>query len=130
MALFGNNIYEGKIKCPFSFSSTSEKKEKEPTLKELAEEKFGEDRNLIMHLETFLHEQSKKKQLPTRLAWSMQLKLLEKFPKEERAKQVVSSIMKGYRAIAYEGNLNKYKKEIGDVGLDKEKEENIVKIAY
>lgn len=132
MALFGNNIYIEKIKCPFSFSmSTEEKKAKKPTLRELAEEKFGDDRKLIMHLEMFLKEWADKKQLPTTLAWNMQLQLLEKFPKEERVKQVVSSIMKGYRAIAYEDNLKKYNESLKEVSREKEDEKEIVtSIAY
>ena len=132
MALFGNNIYAEKIKCPFTFSkSTTEKKAKEPTLKELAEERFGDDRKLLMHLETFLHEWAKKKQLPTTLSWTMQLQLLEKFPKEARVEQVVSSIMKGYKAIAYESNLKRYKEQPKEVSREKENEAEIVTtVAY
>lgn len=129
MGLFEQNfcIKQSKIKCPFTFSENKRKK-KGPTLIELAEEKFGKDRNLIMHLQTFLRSCAEKKQLPTRLAWSMQLQLLEKFPESERAKQVVRSIMNGYRAIAYESNL---KKCTSTISLEKETESNIIKdIAY
>lgn len=136
MGLVGKSLYADKVKkkvrCPFTFSSSNEKKKKEPTLIELAEERFGKDRNLIMHLKTFLSSCAQKRQLPTRLAWSMQLQLLEKFPEEERAKQVTTSIMRGYRAIAYEGNLEKYKGTCQHkISMEKEDEENIVKeIAY
>lgn len=130
MGLFGQNLYvkQAKIKCPFTFSSEGEKKKKEPTLIELAEEKFGKDRNLILHLQTFLKSCAEKKQMPTRLAWSMQLQLLEKFPEKERARQVVRSTMNGYRAIAYESNL---KKCSNIISMEKETESDIIKdIAY
>lgn len=133
MGLVGKSLYsknvKKKVRCPFTFSNTKEKK-KEPTLAQMAEEKFGNDRNLIMHLKTFLSNCAQKHQYPTKLSWGMQLQLLERFPEEERAKQVTKSIMNGYRAIAYEGNLKKYEGEYQEVSLKKEKEENIVMIAY
>lgn len=131
MGLIGKSLYNKQIKfrCPFTFDS-NEKKRKEPTLIELAEEKFGKDRNLILHLQTFLNSCTQKRQLPTRLAWSMQLQLLEKFPEEERAAQVVASIRNGYRAIAYEGNLKKYTRT-DKISHEKEDEKNIIKnVAY
>lgn len=136
MGILGTNIYahrtKQKVKCPFSFSAmnnTKKKTQRMPTLKELAEEKFGDDRALMLHIQSFLSMWAKKKQLPTHLSWSMQLQLLEKFPKEERAKQVVRSIQNGYKALAYENNL--LKKSETAVNCDKEDVTNVVtNIAY
>lgn len=124
MGLFGQNLYDAhpKIRCPFTFSE-KEPRKPQKSLIDMAEEKFKEDRNLIMHLQTFLSNCRHKHNLPTRLEWSMQLQLLEKFPEKERAKQVVASIRNGYRAIAYEGNLKKCKT---DVRTDKEIDSNII----
>ncbi len=78
------------------------KREKPPTLIELAEEKFGENRRLMMWIESFLDQKRTKHLLPTRQAWIQQLALLEEYPENERERQVRRSITYDYRALAYE----------------------------
>lgn len=117
MALFGDlNLIKPK---PIKFEKT--KKESKPKIKltDMAEERFGDDKKLLLHLNIFLDMCREKHLLPTRVSWGMQLNVLERFPKEARLEQVVRSITYGYRSIAYEENLKNYK------AVEKEKEENI-----
>ena len=77
------------------------KKEKQPTLLELAEEKFGTDRKLMMWIEGFLAQKREAHIMPTRLAWIQQLAILEEWPENQRIEQIQRSITNDYRAIAY-----------------------------
>ena len=123
MALFGKSLY--KVKINFR-GNEPQKEDKEKTLIEMAEEKFGNDKRLMMEIDLFLAQRRRVKQCPSKIAWGEQLKLLEKFPEEERLKQVTRSIRNDYRSIAYENNLPK--KPVCaeyNVGMKKEKEENI-----
>lgn len=82
-------------------------KEKQPTLKELAEEKFGSDRKLMMWIENFLAQKREAHILPTRMAWQEQLNILEEWPQTERIAQVRRSITNDYRALAYPPKVKK-----------------------
>lgn len=124
MALFSNL---DSIK-PIAFKTAKEKpKEKEPTLLELAEEKFGDNRRLIMWIEKFLSQKRQIRQLPSRLAWQEQLKILESHPEAEREKEVRRCIAGDYRQIAYEYKPKKYKKSIldQDISMEKQDEEDL-----
>lgn len=99
MALFG------KVKINFGLSDKPVRKE--PTLYEMANEKFGKDKRLMMEIDLFLAQKRRIKQLPSRIAWGYQLNLLEKYPEEQRLEQVMRSIRHDYRSIAYETNLPK-----------------------
>nr|DAE83049.1 MAG TPA: hypothetical protein [Caudoviricetes sp.] len=116
MALFGDlNLIKPK---PLKFETKKEVKPKK-SLREMAFERFGDDKKLLMQLNLFLDMCREKHLFPSKISWGMQLNVLEKFPKEARLEQVVRSITYGYRSIAYEENLKNYKV------VEKEKEENI-----
>ena len=119
MALFG------KVRIDFR-GKEKPKEDKEKTLSEMAKERFGNDKRLLLELELFLSEKRKARQCPSRIAWGEQLKLLEKFPQEERLTQVMRSIRNNYRSIAYESRLPKTPVcSQFNVCLDKEDESNI-----
>ena len=117
MALFGDlNLIK-----PKSLKFEKTKKESTPNIKltDMAEERFGGDKKLLLHLNIFLDMCRERHLLPSKISWGMQLNVLEKFPKEARLEQVVRSITYGYRSIAYEENLKNYR------SVEKEKEDNI-----
>lgn len=117
MSLFGDlNLIKPK---PLKFKKQNKEARSNVKLTDMAEERFGGDKKLLLHLNIFLDMCREKHLLPSKISWGMQLNVLEKFPKEARLEQVVRSITYGYRSIAYEENLKKYK------SLEKEKEENI-----
>lgn len=105
MALFGKSLYanhvQHKVRVDFNMSS-SMKKEKEVSLLDMAKEKFGSDKRLMLEIDLFLSQRRKARQNPSRLAWERQLQLLEQYPAEERLEQVMRSIRNDYRSIAYE----------------------------
>lgn len=123
MALFGNTKV-GKVKVNFGMSSAS-KSINEPTLLEMAEEKFGKDKRLMLEIDLFLAQRRKAKQNPSRIAWASQLQLLEKFPQEDRLDQVMRSIRNDYKCLAYESRLPEKKPAYSDVNMEKSREEDI-----
>lgn len=106
MGLFGD-ISKLRAKPVVSKTQHESKKKKQPTLVQLAEEKFGKDRKLIMWIEAFLDQRREAHLLPTRLSWIQQLDFLEGWPEEEREEQVRKSIACGYRSLAYQYKGNK-----------------------
>jgi len=121
MSLFGKSLYQNsmqrKIKINFNFT---DKVDKEKSLLEMAKERFGNDKRLMLEIELFLSQRRKAHQNPSRIAWGEQLKLLAEYPEEERLAQVMRSIRNDYRSIAYE---IKYKKP--DISIEKSKDEDI-----
>ena len=120
MALFGKSLYPStkkyKVRIDFGMTSMS-KNNSEISLLDMAKEKFGEDKRLMMEIELFLSQRRKARQNPSRLAWGHQLQLLESYPKEERLQQVMRSIRNDYRSIAYERkeeSRNEVKREKAD----------------
>ena len=105
MALFGKSLYSNhvqhKVRVDFNMSSSSGRV-KELSLLDMAKEKFGNDKRLMLEIDLFLSQRRKVKQNPSRLAWERQLQLLEQYPAEERLAQVMRSIRNDYRSIAYE----------------------------
>lgn len=118
MSLFGNlNDYKvGAVK-------KSEKKKKEPTLLELAQEKFGDDKQLMMWIEGYLDQKRQIHMMPPRLAWLEQLSILEQHPKSERVKEVRRCIAGNYRQIAY---APKYPNNNKTLRKEEETEEEII----
>ena len=115
MALFGEDL----LKKKFVFKLERQQEAPKQTLKELAEEKFGKDRKLMMEIDAFLQQKREKHIYPSKIAWVRQLDMLEKFPEAERLAQVKRSVTNDYRALCYETNLKTY------AIVEKEKEENI-----
>lgn len=117
MALFGDlSLVKPK---PMRIQKPKTEKPKKVGLREMAAERFGKDKKLLLQLNVFLDMCREKHLFPSKISWNMQLNVLEKFPEEARIEQVVRSITYGYRSIAYEENLKKY------ATVRKEKEENI-----
>ena len=120
MSLFGKPLYtKYKIKVNFNMSSQTQPKN-ELTLLEMAKEKFGKDKRLMMEIELFLAQKRKIYQNPSKIAWGEQLKLLEKYPQEERLEQVMTSIRNDYRSIAYAKKFDK-----PEISMEKSDEKDI-----
>ena len=104
MGLFGD-LSKISAKSAITTSTTKSRlgngRKKQPTLLQLAEEKFGTDRKLMMWIGGFLEQKREVHLLPTRLAWAQQLSYLEEWPESEREEQVRRSIACGYRSLAY-----------------------------
>ena len=119
MSLFGNL---GSYKVGNIVNHKTEKKRKEPTLIELATEKFGEDKQLMMWIEGFLEQKTKEHARPPRMSWLEQLSILEKHPKSARIKEVRRCIAGNYRQLAYEPKCKKNVNiEVDDDNLKEEK---------
>ena len=119
MSLFGDlKSYKVGSLC----HTKVEKKKKQPTLIELAQEKFGDDKQLMMWIEGYIEQKREQHTMPTRLSWVEQLTTLEKHPKNERIKEVRRCIAGGYRQLAYEP---KYKRTV-DVLPDEEEQEEVI----
>lgn len=123
MGLFGD-ISSIRAKSIVSSTHRKSRKKSQPTLIQLAEERFGKDRKLMMWIEGFLEQRREAHLLPTRLAWVQQLDYLEDWPEEDREEQVRKSIACGYRSLAYQYKGNK--KKAPQVKSEYQEEEEIL----
>lgn len=87
----------------FTIDSTLKDKPK-VTLLDMAKKKFAGENELINEIELFLKSRRQVRQYPSKVSWEMQLDLLEKVPRDKRVSQVKNSILKGYRAIAWDNS--------------------------
>ena len=123
MALFGKSLYPDtrarKVVVKFGVGDKQDAST-DKTLIEMAKEKFGNDKRLMLEIDLFLSQKRKVHQNPSKLAWASQLSILEKYPENERLKQVIKSIRNDYKSLAYEKKEN-------DDGVKRElaKEEDI-----
>ena len=102
------------MKGLFGEFSTNRTIKKNPTLFEMAKERF-EDAEVLNEINLFLKSCREKHLLPTRTSWEMQLGILEKIPEEKRADLVHRSTLRGYRQLAYENEEVISKKSQGKI---------------
>ena len=97
------------------FSTNRPKKNKNPTLFEMAKERF-DDIELLEEINLFLKSCREKRLMPSRISWEMQLEILEQIAEDKRVEKVHNSILKGYRQIAYADNTKEVKKvSVGNI---------------
>ena len=89
------------------FEATKPKKKKNPTLLDMAKEKFGSDAELMKEIELYLKSRRQAHNYPSKVSWEMQLNLLEQVSPEKRANQVRTSTLRGYRQIAFDNTCDK-----------------------
>ena len=89
------------------FETTKPKKKKNPTLLDMAKEKFGSDAELMKEIELYLKSRRQAHNYPSKVSWEMQLNLLEQVSSEKRANQVRTSTLRGYRQIAFDNSSDK-----------------------
>lgn len=88
----------------FGDFTVNEPIKKQPTLIEMAVNKFSDDKQLLEELKLYLRSRKEQKNMPTKVSWEMQLTLLEMVPMQKRASQVHTATLRGWRQIAYEDN--------------------------
>lgn len=84
-----------------TFSFQEKKKEKPLTLIQMAESMFGSDTELMHEIQLFLKSCRERQMLPSRIAWQMQLDILQSIPEPRQVEVVHNSVIKGYRQMAY-----------------------------
>lgn len=102
------------------FNST-EKKEKRPSYHEMILKYFPEEKLLQAIIEKYLAMRRERNDLPAKISFEEQLKLLTTYPECDRIKQVEKSILGGYRSLCYP----RIKKE-EFTPIKKEKKERII----
>lgn len=107
------------------FSSTPEKKEKLPSYREMIEKYFPEEKLLQAVIEKYLAMRRERNDIPAKISFEEQLKLLTTYPKHDRIEQVEKSILGGYRSLCYPLK----KKEVKEIKKEK-KERIIMEVAY
>lgn len=79
---------------------TKQEKKKQPTLFDMAVERF-KDPYLLAMIEKYIQMRRERHDLPARTSFEAQLKLLEEYEPQDRFKQVELSILGGYRSLCY-----------------------------
>lgn len=62
---------------------------------------YFSDKELLDALSKYLASRKQQCNLPSKIAWEAQLKLLEKMPEGRRLAQVQNAILRGWRSIAF-----------------------------
>lgn len=79
---------------------STQKRVRQPTLGELVD-KYFTDKYLVKEINTYLAVRRQQHNLPTRISFEEQLRLLKTYPENERIEQVKKSVLGGYRSLCY-----------------------------
>nr|DAT40250.1 MAG TPA: hypothetical protein [Caudoviricetes sp.] len=101
---------------------STQKKARQPTLGELVD-KYITDKYLAKEINTYITMRRQQHNLPTKISFEEQLKLLLTYPENERIEQVKKSILGGYRSLCYPPNKSYEKPQ-------KAKDDKILGVAF
>lgn len=81
---------------------------KQPTLQQMCKNKFPNDSTLIEALLKYLTSRKQLRNLPSKIAWEEQLKLLGEMGEKDRLISVEKATINGWRSVAFKDYNKKY----------------------